>query len=57
MSRYDRGLIALPGLFNQPMQRQVWLAVNDQSQDKAQVQRLVELILSTFEERRDWFQD
>ncbi|KAB0487930.1 DNA-binding transcriptional regulator, LysR family [Pseudomonas reinekei] len=57
MSRYDRGLIALPGLFNQPMQRQVWLAVNDQSQDKAQVQRLVELILSTFEERWDWFQD
>jgi DNA-binding transcriptional LysR family regulator len=57
MSRFDRGLIGLPGLFNQPMQRQVWLAVNEQSQDQAQVQMLVELILSTFEERRDWFQD
>jgi DNA-binding transcriptional LysR family regulator len=57
MSRFDRGLIGLPGLFNQPMQRQVWLAMNEQSQDQAQVQMLVELILSTFEERRDWFQD
>lgn len=57
MSRFDRGLIGLPGLFNQPMQRQVWLAVNEQSQEEAQVQMLVELILSTFEERREWFQD
>ena len=26
MSRYDRGLVALPGLFNEPMQLKAWLA-------------------------------
>ncbi|MHC8367044.1 LysR substrate-binding domain-containing protein [Pseudomonas sp. ZT5P21] len=56
ISRFDRGLIALPGLFGQPMQRQVWMAVNAQSQDAPQVQMIVELIQNTFEERRDWFE-
>ncbi|MNG22884.1 hypothetical protein D3C84_1074250 [compost metagenome] len=56
MGRFDRGLIELPGLFSQPMQRQVWLAVNAESQGAAQVQMLVELILSTFEQRREWFE-
>ncbi|WP_419710755.1 LysR family transcriptional regulator [Pseudomonas sp. NFX224] len=56
MGRFDRGLIELPGLFSQPMQRQVWLAVNAESRDEAQVQMIVELILSTFEERREWFE-
>jgi len=55
MSRFDRGLIALPGLFGQPMQRQVWMAVNVQSQEEAQVQMIVELIQNTFNERREWF--
>ena len=55
MSHFDRGLIGLPGLFHPPMQRQVWLAVNAESQGNVQVQTIVELILSTFEERRDWF--
>ncbi|MGE8150367.1 LysR family transcriptional regulator [Pseudomonas vancouverensis] len=55
MSRFDRGLIELPGLFGQPMQRQVWMAINAQSRDEAQVQMIVELIHSTFDERRDWF--
>ncbi|MHC8286406.1 LysR substrate-binding domain-containing protein [Pseudomonas sp. XS1P51] len=56
MSRFDRGLIALPGLFDQPMQRQVWMAVNAQSQGEAQVQMIVELIQNTFNERREWFE-
>ncbi|EJM81225.1 LysR family transcriptional regulator [Pseudomonas sp. GM60] len=56
MSRFDRGLIALPGLFGKPMQRQVWMAVNAQSQDEAQVQMIVELIQNTFNERREWFE-
>ena len=56
MSHFDRGLIALPGLFGQPMQRQVWMAVNAQSQDEAQVQMIVELIQNTFNERREWFE-
>jgi len=55
MSHFDRGLIGLPGLFSQPMQRQVWLAVNAQSEGHAQVQMIVELIQNTFSERRDWF--
>jgi len=56
MSRYDRGLIALPGLFAEPMQRQVWLAVNADSREQSEVQMLVELIHNTFRERRDWFE-
>jgi DNA-binding transcriptional LysR family regulator len=56
MSRFDRGLIALPGLFDGPMQRQVWMAVNAQSQGDAQVQMIVELIHNTFNERCEWFE-
>lgn len=55
MSRFDRGLVALPGLFAAPMQRQVWVAVNAQSQGEAQVQMIVDLIHNTFDERREWF--
>ena len=56
MSQFDRGLIELPGLFDQPMQRQVWMAVNAESQGQADVQMIVELIHNTFNERRDWFE-
>lgn len=56
ISRFDRGLVGLPQLFSQPMQRQVWMAVNAQSQGEAQVQMIVELIRNTFHERREWFQ-
>jgi DNA-binding transcriptional LysR family regulator len=56
MSHLDRGLVALPGLFEQPMERQVWMAVNTESQAKPDVQMLVELIENTFDERREWFQ-
>ncbi|MNL20896.1 hypothetical protein D3C87_1421650 [compost metagenome] len=56
MGRFDRGLIELPGLFSQAMQRQVWLAVNVESRDEAQVQMIVELIQNTFNERREWFE-
>lgn len=56
ISHFDRGLIALPGLFGQSMHRQVWMAVNAQSQDEAQVQMIVELIQNTFNERREWFE-
>jgi DNA-binding transcriptional LysR family regulator len=55
MSRFDRGLIGLPGLFSAPMQRQVWMATNAESEGATQVQMIVELILNTFEERREWF--
>ncbi len=56
MSRFDRGLIALPGLFEEPMQLQAWLAVNAESQALAEVQTLVDLIHHTFNERQEWFQ-
>jgi DNA-binding transcriptional LysR family regulator len=56
MSHFDRGLIALPGLFRQPMRRQVWMAVNAHSGDVAQVRMIVELIENTFSERREWFE-
>jgi len=56
MSRFDRGLIALPGLFVEPMQLQAWLAVNAESEELPEVQALTELIQHTFAERREWFQ-
>ncbi|MCY1249054.1 hypothetical protein D9M72_625550 [compost metagenome] len=56
MSHFDRGLIGLPGLFQPPMQRQVWLAVNAESEGEAQVRMIVELIQNTFAERREWFE-
>ncbi|MEB0223701.1 LysR family transcriptional regulator [Pseudomonas sp. 10S4] len=56
MSRYDRSLVALPGLFSEPMQHQVWLAVNTDSGEEAEVQMLAQLIRNTFAERREWFQ-
>ncbi|WP_285415391.1 LysR family transcriptional regulator [Pseudomonas sp. efr-133-TYG-5] len=56
MSRFDRGLVALPGLFDEPMQLQAWLAVNAESQQTAEVQTLVELIRRTFSERAEWFE-
>ncbi|MGJ7515375.1 LysR family transcriptional regulator [Pseudomonas baetica] len=56
MSRFDRGLIGLPDLFAQPMQRQVWIAVNAESRGESQVQMMVELIENTFHERRAWFE-
>ncbi|MEO6678331.1 MAG: LysR family transcriptional regulator [Pseudomonas sp.] len=56
MTRYDRSLIALPGLFREPMQHRVWLAVNTDSDDVAEVQMLVRLIRNTFAERREWFE-
>jgi DNA-binding transcriptional LysR family regulator len=56
MSSFDRGLVALPGLLAEDsMQRQVWLAVNAQVRHPEAVQMIVELIISTFEGRREWF--
>ena len=56
MSRYDRGLVALPGLFEESMQLHAWLAVNAESQHIAEVQTLLDLIHHTFNERQEWFQ-
>ncbi|WP_213938166.1 LysR family transcriptional regulator [Pseudomonas sp. dw_612] len=56
MTRYDRSLIALPGLFREPMQHQVWLAVSADADEVAEVQMLARLIRNTFAERRDWFE-
>ncbi|SDT00766.1 LysR family transcriptional regulator [Pseudomonas granadensis] len=56
MSRFDRGVIALPGLFAEPMQLQAWLAVSAESEGVPEVQTLTELVRHTFAERREWFQ-
>lgn len=55
MSCFDRGLIALPGLLAESMQRRVWMAVNADVRHPQEVEMIVELIVSTFEGRRDWF--
>ncbi|MBT2372471.1 LysR family transcriptional regulator [Pseudomonas fluorescens] len=56
MSRFDRSLMPLPGLFDTPMQRQVWMALNAQLEASAAVQAIVDLIVRTFDERREWFE-
>ncbi|RON50390.1 LysR family transcriptional regulator [Pseudomonas frederiksbergensis] len=56
MSRYDRSLVSLPGLFREPMQHRVWLAVNADSDEVADVQMIAQLIRNTFAERREWFE-
>ena len=56
MSRFDRGLIALPGLFAEPMQLHAWLAVNTDSQNSHEIKALTDLIQQTFNERHEWFQ-
>ncbi|MBV4458687.1 LysR family transcriptional regulator [Pseudomonas sp. COR58] len=56
MGRFDRGLVALPGLFEEPMRLQAWLAVNAESQASAEVQALAGLIRHTFSERQEWFE-
>ena len=56
MSRFDRGLIALPGLFAEAMQLHAWLAVNTDSQNSPEIQALTDLIQQTFNERHEWFQ-
>ena len=55
MSSFDRGLVALPGLLAESMQRQALLAVNAQVGDAEAVRMIVALIVSTFEGRREWF--
>ncbi|BBP59232.1 LysR family transcriptional regulator [Pseudomonas sp. St316] len=56
MSRFDRGLVALPQVFGMPMQRHLWMAVNAQAEGAPEVRMLVELIHHALDERRDWFQ-
>jgi DNA-binding transcriptional LysR family regulator len=56
MSRFDRGLVALPEIFGLSMQRHLWMAVNTQTEGSPEVQMLRELIQHTLDERRDWFQ-
>ncbi|MDT8905795.1 DNA-binding transcriptional regulator, LysR family [Pseudomonas sp. NFACC09-4] len=56
MSHFDRGLVALPGLFDVPMQRHLWMAVGTQARQTPEVRMLVEMIQHALYERRDWFQ-
>ncbi|UEB98420.1 LysR family transcriptional regulator [Pseudomonas sp. HN2] len=56
MSRFDRGLTALPGLFAETMQLHAWLAINADSKNVPETKVLTELIQQTFNERHEWFQ-
>ncbi|MDH0301885.1 MULTISPECIES: LysR family transcriptional regulator [unclassified Pseudomonas] len=54
-SHLDRGLLALPGLFREPMRRRAWLAVNTETAGDPLVQVMVGAIRAAFDERREWF--
>lgn len=55
MRYFDRGLVAIPGLLPERLQRQVWMAVNAEVRHPPTVQMLVDLIVGTFEGRKEWF--
>lgn len=55
MSHFDRGLTAIPGLLPASLERQAWLAVNAAAPFPQEAQSLVDLIVSTFEGRKEWF--
>ena len=55
MSHFDRGLIVIPELLLTSLERQAWLVVNAAAPFPQGAQRLVDLIVSTFEGRKEWF--
>lgn len=56
MTHLDRGLVALPGVFTEAMQLEVWLAVDAQTAHTAPVRLIVDLIVNAFRERAEWFE-
>jgi DNA-binding transcriptional LysR family regulator len=56
MTHLDRGLVALPGIFADAMQLEVWLAVNAQTAHTEAVRLIVDLIINAFRERGEWFE-
>lgn len=56
MTHLDRGLVALPEIFTEAMQLEVWLAVNAQTAHTEAVRLIVELIVNAFREREEWFE-
>ncbi|MGA4475703.1 LysR family transcriptional regulator [Ectopseudomonas chengduensis] len=55
MAMFDKALQPLPGLFEQRMEMQVWMAVHSDEAHREEVCRLVELIQAAFDEHREWF--
>lgn len=55
MAMFDKALQPLPGLFEQRMEMQVWMAVHSDEADREEVCRLVALIQAAFDEHREWF--
>jgi len=55
MSSFDRGLIALPGLLPDSLQRRAWMAVKAESRYRQEIEGLLEMIVNTFEGRKAWF--
>lgn len=55
MPRIDAGLAALPDLFSQKMQREVWLSVRTDAVDNQGARMIAELIQRVFHERGEWF--
>ncbi|MFJ4142625.1 LysR family transcriptional regulator [Pseudomonas sp. NPDC089734] len=55
MTRFDRGLVALPGLFSDSMRLEVWMATSAHAAHSEPVQLIADLILTAFRDRGDWF--
>lgn len=55
-SQLDRTLLPLPSIFSSRMERCVWMSTTPLAAQREEVQTIANLIISTFDERRDWLE-
>ena len=55
VSRLDKALQPLPGLFASSMEMQVWLAVSSSESEREEVGQIVAMIKAAFVEHQEWF--
>ncbi|AZC26122.1 LysR family transcriptional regulator [Pseudomonas sessilinigenes] len=55
IAQVDKALIALPQLFDSPLQQYAWLCTHAHAAARPEVRVLVELIQQAFTKRREWF--
>lgn len=55
ISRIDRNLLSLDGLFEPALERVVWVSTSPLTAERPEVQALVSLIHKAFDDRHNWF--
>lgn len=57
ISRLDRTLLPLHSLFDTTMERCVWMSTTPLAAQRDEVQEMASLVISAFEDRRNWLDD